>query len=175
MKVLCAVGAWTLVLVAAPAWSRGTEPPPPEARLTGRIEVVPREQCLTVRFYLKNPTPTDVAVVYGRGGAGLTQVPSFRLRYGRSLTMTIQPPVYRHPPRRTMRPNTKRVPAKGEIVYGEFTMGWPPGILERDREGKLRAYFSLHGGPAGAWSEYRVDTPEVPLTMAVTAPTAKRR
>jgi hypothetical protein len=175
MKAWCVAVAWTLALAAAPVWSRGAEPPPPEAQITGRIEVVPHQHCFTVRFYLNNPTPTDVAVVYGRGRAGLTNVPSFGLRYARSGTMTIQPPIYRHPPHRALRPDTRTVPAKGEILYGEFTMGWPPGIFERYREGKLRAHFSFHGGPDDARREYRIETPEAPLTMPATVPPAKRR
>jgi len=89
------------------------------------------------------------------------------------MSVWIEPAVYRRPPRRTMEPNTTTVPANGEALYGEFTMGWPPGFGGRYRDGTLSAYFTARGcdaplpsrGTPLQWREHRVEAPEVAVAM----------
>ena len=170
------VGLVLLMLVVASGAARAGEAE--KEPMSGRIEVVAREHSFTVRFYLRNHTAKDAAVLYGHGGAGITEVPMLNLRYGRSMSVWIKPPVYHHPPRRTMEPNTTTVPANGEALYGEFTMGWPPGVGERVREGMLSARFAARccdaplpprGRPAH-WREHRIEAPEVAIAMPPVAP-----
>jgi len=141
--------------------------------MSGRIEVVGREHSFTVRFYLRNHTAKGVAVLCGHGGSGISEVPMLTLRYGHSIGVWIKPPVYHHPPRRTMEPNVTPVPANAEALYGEFTMGWPPGFGGRYREGTLSARFTARccdaplppRGTPFQWREHRIEAPEVAVAM----------
>lgn len=104
--------------------------------LSARIAVDEHEHSFTVRFFLKNEGKADERVVYGRGGSGLQVVPMFHLG-----SITISPPTYLLPPRRSMASNTRPIPAGKEILYGTFTMGYP--LVRKAGEEKLTAsiYF----------------------------------
>lgn len=113
--------------------------PKDERNLTAlkpRIEVDEHEHCFTVRFFLKNDGKDEEKVEYGRGGSGLQVVPQFRVDF-----VTITPPTYVSPPRRSMKPDVRSIPAGEEILYGTFTMGYP--VLDQGGDKKLTAsiYF----------------------------------
>lgn len=105
---------------------------PAEPTLSARVEVDAHEHCFTVRFFLKNNGESETEVVYGSGGSGLQVVPRFEI-----AGMTITPPTYLMPPRRSRRPDVKLIPAGKEVLYGTFTMGYPS--FDREREEKLSA------------------------------------
>src|SRR5262245_20629223 len=96
--------AWLLSAVAA----SGQKPKAGAAHstLTARVEVQGHEHSFTVRFYLENKGTKEVAVVYGRGGGGMSVVPRFNV-----ADVSITPPTYHRPPRRSMAPMVKRIPA----------------------------------------------------------------
>lgn len=91
-----------------------------ENKLKARMEVDEHEQSFTVRFFIKNESEEDQKVMMGRGGAGMSVVPHFRLS-----DMTITPPTYLMPPRRSLKPDYRNIPAGKEILYATFTMGYP--------------------------------------------------
>jgi hypothetical protein len=103
-----------------------------QSTLSARIEVDAHEHCFTVRFFVKNNGKDEQKIERGWGGSGLEVVPRFEVD-GISIT----PPTYLRPPRRSMRPNLLTVPAGNEVLYGTFTMGYP--VVEREREEKLTA------------------------------------
>ncbi len=153
-----------VVLLAAAYALPGTAPghgqkaDGPKPALKARIEARPHEAAFSVLFYLKNEGDKDVEVVYGRGGAGMEVVP--RLYVGE---FQVTPPTYLRPPSRSLRPNKLRVPASKEILYGTFTMGYPPA----GRKGKdvsVTAYISFN--------EPRLDlkTPAQRLTIPAAPP-----
>lgn len=104
------------------------------APLTARIEVEGHDHSFTVRFFLKNSGAHDLDVIYGRGGSGMSVVPQFKV-----AGMTVTPPTYLRPPRRSMTPMRKPVPAGKEILYGTFTMGYPPVERKKDRNEEMSA------------------------------------
>jgi hypothetical protein len=108
---------------AGPDAARGQKPGPGEKpQLKARIEVVAQEPCFTVRLYLKNEGKEDAKVVFGIRGSGLSVLPTFSVGH-----FQVTPPKYTTPPPRALRPNVLRVPAGKEVLYGSFTMGYPPG------------------------------------------------
>jgi hypothetical protein len=113
--------------------------PPQDAtskpKLVARVEIVHHEHCFTVKYFIKNEDDEDVELVYGRGDSGIQIVPTLQLGAPRYLTIT--PPTYLAPGRRTMQANLKKVEAGKEILYGTFTMGYPPS--SRDQEVDLAA------------------------------------
>lgn len=125
----------TMALVLGSAALLGGAPRPSEAAqgqrdktaLSARIEVDAHERSFTVRFYLKNTGKDDQQVVYGHGGSGLAVVPQFQ-----AGDVTINPPTYLRPPRRAMAPNGRTIPAGKEVLYGTFTMGYPPAGRKRE-------------------------------------------
>ena len=124
--------AW--LLSADPASGQKPKADPEQPTRTARVEVDAHEHCLTVRFFLKNDGEKEAEVVYGSGGSGMRVVPQFEV-----AGVTITPPVYHRPPRRSMKPDVKRIPAGKEILYGTFTMGYPPVERERERDVELSA------------------------------------
>lgn len=114
----------------------GQGPKPADSGLTGRIEVVEHKHSFTVRFYLKNTGKEEVKVVTGYGGGGLSVVPRFQV----GIT-AVTPPTYLHPPRRSMRPTFKAIPAGKEVLYGAFTMGYPPSDKGRREKITGSIYF----------------------------------
>ena len=129
--IACAI-AFTMATSAIPPSGQDPKANPVAPALTARLEVESHEHCFTVRFFLKNTGEKDIDVVYGAGGGGLQIVPEFQV-----AGLMITPPTYLAPPRRSMRPDVKHVPAGKEILYGTFTMGYPPNELDQDREEKL--------------------------------------
>ena len=123
------------LLSANLASGQPSEGVPAKSSLAARMVVDEHEHCFTVRFFLKNDSDRDVEVTYGRGGSGLEVVPVFRL--GGSGDVYITPPTYLRPASRALRPDVMPIPAGKEILYGTFTMGYPP--VEREREEKLSA------------------------------------
>lgn len=108
----------------------------PGETLVARMEVIEHEHCFTVRFFLKNTGESPIEVVEGHGQSGQQIVPRFE-----AGDVGISPPTYLRPPRRSMRPDSRRIPAGEEILYGVYTMGYP--ILEKAREDPMSAsiYF----------------------------------
>jgi hypothetical protein len=104
--------------------------------LSARIEVDAHEHCFTVRFYVKNNGKDDEKIELGRGGSGLQVVPRFQVG-----DVSITPPLYLRPGRRSGNPDLITVQAGKEILYGTFTMGYPP--VERERQEKLTASISF--------------------------------
>jgi hypothetical protein len=147
--ILLAAGA--LLCLAAPG-ADGQEGKKARAELTARITVETQKQGFTVKLYLKNPGDKEVEVVYGRGNAGMTVLP--RLDVGDYF---ITPAVYTRPPSRAMRPNKKIVPAGQELLYGTFTVGYPPAEREQVRE--VRAFISFRE------LSLSLETPPVKITI----------
>ncbi len=111
------------LLCATPATSQPPKTVLVPPTLTARMEADEHEHSFTVRFLLRNNTDRDVEVEYGRGRSGLEVVPRFHLM-DRSYRV-INPPTYLGPARRSMRPDLLRIPARKEVLYGTFTMGYP--------------------------------------------------
>jgi hypothetical protein len=117
------LAVWT---AAGPEVVHGQQKPSAaKTPLKARIEVQPHTSSFTVRLYLKNEGEKEVKVTYGRGGSGMSVVPTLALGQFR-----ITPPTYLRPPRRSMRPDQISVPAKQEVLYGTLTMGYPPAGQE---------------------------------------------
>ena len=112
-----------------------SQPPDADAvspTLTARMEADGHGHSFTVRFFLKNNTDRDVDVEYGKGRSGLEVVPRFYLK-DRSYRV-INPPTYLGPSNRALRPDLMRIPAGKEVLYGTFTMGYPPLLPRELRE-----------------------------------------
>ncbi len=116
------------LLSADPASSQPPKAAPAKPTLTARIEVEEHEHCFSVRFFLKNDSDRDAEVTYGRGSQGLEIVPKFHLGGGREVYIT--PPTYIGLPKRSLQPNVMPIPAGKEILYGTFSMGYPPSKKE---------------------------------------------
>lgn len=93
----------------------------PPVEMRARIEVETHEQCFTVRLYVHNAGTAEQSLEHGRGGGGLSVVPRFHFGM-----LTIEPPKYLRPPRQSMRPDVTVVGAGKEVLYGTWTMGYPP-------------------------------------------------
>ena len=131
---LLAAGA--LLCLAAPGADGQQAKGKARADLEARITAETHPKSFTVKLYLKNPGDRDVEAVYGHGNGGMTVVP--RLRVG---DYSITPATYTRPPSRAMRPNKKIVPAGQEILYGTFTLGYPPA--EREQVVAVRASITF--------------------------------
>jgi hypothetical protein len=133
VSILAALALAPLTTVGGPAQQDKHAPP----RLAARITVEEHEHSFTVRLYLRNDGREDVQVMYGRGGEGMRNVPQLAVG-GLSIT----PPTYLRPVRRSLRPDTMTVPAGKEVLYGTFTQGYPPrqGL---GRDDKLVASISF--------------------------------
>jgi hypothetical protein len=127
-----------LFWVLDPGLAQEKKPEPAKPPLTGRIDLEQHKESFTVRFYLRNTTAKDVDVVYGMGGGGKSVVPTLTVTAG-STTMFIHPPTYHYPPRESMKPDKQTIPAGKEILYGTFTMGYPPLGPSVDKEVSLDA------------------------------------
>ncbi|MHC4252397.1 MAG: hypothetical protein ACYS9X_25035 [Planctomycetota bacterium] len=143
--------------------------------LKARLEVVTHEHCFVVAFRLRNVTKEDRRVEIGRGGAGLTNVPSFTVRSAprSGPSMWVTPATWRGPTSRAMRPNFVNIPAGKEMVYGRFTLGYEGlawssrGTVFRPREVDLRITGRLslgRGVPHVAAPEVRFMVPEAAVT-----------
>lgn len=131
MKVVVIALLSVVLCLISPDSSSSQDPkadPVPPA-LSARMEVDAHEHCFTVRFFLKNAGKRNIEVIQGRGGRGLETVPQFHLG-----SLTITPPTYLRPPRRSLRSDTRQIPAGSEILYGTFTLGYPPLDLLRDEK-----------------------------------------
>jgi hypothetical protein len=103
-------------------------------RATARLEAEAKADCFTVRFFIKNEGDESTEIIYGHGRGGQELVPSIQIFGGGGRSVSITPPIYRYPPFRHMNPDTLRIPAREEVLYGTYTMGYPPeGRLGRDR------------------------------------------
>ena len=126
--------AWLLSAESARGQKPKADPMPPT--LSARVEIDEHEHSFTVRFFLKNTAEMDVEVVIGHGSSGMRVVPQFDVG-----NITIHPPTYSTPPRRSMSPDKRQVPAGKEILYGTFTMGYPP--IDKARTDKLTAVIQF--------------------------------
>jgi hypothetical protein len=135
---IIAAGLLAGVLLAQEAGPATTRP----AALTGRIEVESHDEYFTVRFYLRNEGAATQRIEFGRGSAGLENVPAFKVGY-----VSVTPPIYRLPPRRSMRPVVLEIPPGEEMLYGVFTMGWPATVggrlFEISRHGKAEMHATF--------------------------------
>ena len=125
---------------------------PPRAQLETRLEVTEYERCFSIKLFLKNIAEEDTAVTIGWGGTGQEVVPYFTLG-----SLRITPPTYLLPPKRTMRPNKLAIPAGKEILYGTYTLGYPPHRHLRKPE--------IRGSIRFEETEHSVATPAVPIKL----------
>ncbi|MCE9554689.1 MAG: hypothetical protein K8T91_15135 [Planctomycetes bacterium] len=128
------------LVAGLPSISIAQQARPSESALSGRIELDAHEHCFIARFFLKNNGKTDTEVLCG-GMNGMSVVPRFKLDL-----MTITPPTYLLPPRRREDPKTIKLPAGKEVLYGTFTMGYPPPFRathDREREESISAYITF--------------------------------
>jgi hypothetical protein len=110
-------------------------------KATARLEVDAKPDCFTVRFFIKNEGDEATKIVYGFGHGGQELVPTIHLFGGRGRAVSITPPIYRYPPFRHMNPDTLSIPAHEEVLYGTYTLGYPPeGRIGRDRM-MIQAFF----------------------------------
>jgi hypothetical protein len=158
--IIACAAAFAFTTLARPASGQDPKAERVTPALTARIEVDEHEHCFTVRFFLKNTGEKDIAVIYGVGGGGLEVVPQFKL-----AGLTVTPPKYLHPPRRSMRPDAKHVPAGEEILYGTFTMGYPPVERDQDREETLSGSIYFR--------ELKAELRTEPRTLKIPAQTTK--
>src|SRR5262245_20400749 len=112
-------GSWLLMTDSARSQKPKVDPMPPT--LSARVEIDEHENSFTVRFFLKNTSEKDIEVVIGSVRSGLLVLPQFHV-----CEVTSHPPTYSRPPRRSMKNDVRQVPACKEILYGTFTMGYPP-------------------------------------------------
>lgn len=131
---LCAICA--LLLIANSTWAQKPKTDPMPPALSARVELDEHEHSFTVRLFLKNAGEKDIDVVTGTGGSGLRVVPQFNVG-----EITIHPPRYSRPGRRSGKEDLRTVPAGKEILYGTFTMGYPPS--DRARTEKLTAFIEF--------------------------------
>ena len=117
--------------------------------ITGRIEIKRHDHSFTVKVFLTNQTDEGITVVVGAGGSGKTVAPTF---FCGGLRVT--PPQYLRPPRRSMRPDLFTLAAHAEVLYGSYTLGYPPL-----RPGQYDFAGSLHLRPAVSTRaiEYLID------------------
>jgi hypothetical protein len=129
------VAAVIVCLGCAALLGRGQDPKG-KPTLSVRMKVEPHDHCFIVHFYVKNIGTTDQEVETGRGGGGMRVVPTFDV-----ADVTVHPSTFTRPPRRSMRPDLRTLPAGKEILYGTFTMAYPP--VEKEREAPMTAsiYF----------------------------------
>lgn len=107
--------------VAPPSAVASQDPATPPSELRARLEVDTHRESFTVRLFLANTGNSEQQLVHGHGHGGLGVVPQFR--FGR---YTIDPPRYLVPPSRAMRPDFTVVGAGKEVLYGSWTLGYPP-------------------------------------------------
>jgi hypothetical protein len=61
------------------------------------------------------------------------------------LRFHVTPPVYLTPPRRAMRPQLLKIASGQEVLYGTYTMGYPPSERER-KDVEIFAQISFREG-----------------------------
>lgn len=120
---LLAVLVVMAILAVGPVSGQNAIPDPQAPKLGARLELDCEKSSFTARLFVKNLSDKDIPVIYGAGGMGMSNVPSFHLG-----DLTIAPPTYLRPGRPSMRPDTKLIPAGKEILYGTYTMGYPEGF-----------------------------------------------
>ena len=148
MKAIRAIFLLGCVALLNPYQAPGQKPKaaPEQPPLGARIEVDEHKHSFTVRFYLKNTGKDEVKVQTGSGGGGMRVVPRFDV-----AGVMINPPTYHRPPRRSMRPDYRVVPAGKEVLYGTFTMGYPP--VDKGGDYKMTASITFRELKATIQSE----------------------
>jgi hypothetical protein len=131
-------------------------------KASARLEVDAKPDCFTVRFFLKNESDEAAELVYGYGGGGQELVPTIHIFGEGGRAVTITPPTYAYPQFRHLNPDTLSIPAHKEVLYGTYTMGYPPeGRLAQSRV-MIQAYFASNERGQRA-PRIRVHTEPIPF------------
>ena len=125
------------LLVAASARPRGgqrvdtAKADDRQPKASARLEAKACDDCMTVRFLLKNEGEEPLEIVHGHGRSGQSLVPLFRIG-----DTTITPSMYLQSPRRGMQPDILTVPAHKEVLYGTYILASPhgPGLVPEEKK-----------------------------------------
>jgi hypothetical protein len=152
---------WTkrlrLCIVLAVTGLLGADDGKDQLRATARIEVEAKPDCFSVRFFIKNETNEGFDLAYGAGNGGQTVVPTFAIGQ-----IHVTPPIYRFPLKRSLRPNILHFPEHTEVLYGTYTMGYPPeNVLDRERQ-TIQAFIQFQD-QGQREPELRLTTPAIPF------------
>ena len=114
--------------------------------LKGRIMITCHEESFTMKFFIRNEAKTKIKLIRGHGSGGIAKAPGLHWA-GYYITSPTYLRNYAH-----MHPEYVEIPAGEEVLYGSFTMGYPPGT-DFAKDWKVFAGLNIHG-EAGKKRQY---------------------
>lgn len=105
--------------------------------LKGRIIIACHEESFTMKFFIRNEAKTSIKLIRGHGSGGIANVPGLHWA-GYYITSPTYLRNFAH-----VHPEYVEVPAGQEVLYGSFTMGYPPEI-DFAKDWKVFAGLNIH-------------------------------